>query len=249
MRGSTVLVTGGSRGLGRMTAVGLAERGARVLVTSRAPDGPRDLAGAGCVPLHAELGTEAGCRALADAVAARVGDDGLDVLINNAGTTIAAPLEAHDDAVWDAVVDLNLKAVFHLTRMLVPSLRAAARRRPPARVINIGSVSGLGVPRRDNYSYVASKGGMHHMTRHLALMLGPDVACNAIAPGVFRTELSERMPAEYTDTLLAGTPAGRMGTPDDLLGAIVYLASPAGSFLTGTVLALDGGMSLTTLGA
>ncbi|HEY6759595.1 MAG TPA: SDR family oxidoreductase, partial [Baekduia sp.] len=250
MRGRTVLVTGGSRGLGRMMARGLAEHGATVLATSRADAGPVDLAAEAAdlpgaiVALHADLATEDGCAALAAAVAEHAG--ALDVVVHNAGMTVAAPIEDHDDAVWDEVVDVNLKAVFHLTRFLLPSLRAAAALRPPARVITIGSASGIGVSRRENWSYGATKAGVHHLTRHLALKLGPDIVCNTVAPGAFATDMTDRMPPEWKDALIAGTPAGRMGTAADLVGAVVFLASPAGSFLTGTVLPLDGGLSLTT---
>jgi NAD(P)-dependent dehydrogenase (short-subunit alcohol dehydrogenase family) len=221
--GKRVLVTGGSSGIGAMIAAGFRDAGAEVTTVSRTEG--------------QDVSTEAGCRAVAEAV-----DGPLDVLVNNAGATAMVPLEDMDDATWDAVLAVNLKAVSHLTRFLLPNLRAGAA---PARVINIGSLSGERVGNLDNYAYTSSKAALHHLTRHLARRLAPDVTVNAIAPGPFESKLMAPVLAEHGDAIARSVPLGRIGAPDDVAGAAIYLASPAAAWVTGTILTLDGGLSLT----
>ena len=192
VEGRTVLVTGGSRGIGRMIASGFVEAGAKVYISSRKADACAEVAAelsqvGTCLALPADLSTEEGCRRLAGALAEV--EERLDVLVNNAGATWGAPLEEFDEAAWDRVLDLNVKGVFHLTKFALPLLRAAGTVDSPARVINIGSIDGIQVPVLETYSYSASKAAVHQLTRHLARQLAPEITVNAIAPGPFESKM------------------------------------------------------------
>jgi NAD(P)-dependent dehydrogenase (short-subunit alcohol dehydrogenase family) len=245
VRGRSVLVTGGTRGIGLMIARGFAEAGARVLISSRKADAcERAAAELGCAALPADLATTEGL----DALAARTRElfPALDVLVNNAGAVWGAPVDEFPDEAFNKVLNLNVKAVFALTRRLLPQLRAAATADRPARVINIGSVDGLVVSRTDNYSYVASKAAVHMLTRKLAAELGPErITVNAIAPGPFPSKMMA-FALDDPDTRAAieqSVPLGRVGTPEDVAGAAIFLASRAGAYCTGAVLPVDGGVS------
>jgi NAD(P)-dependent dehydrogenase (short-subunit alcohol dehydrogenase family) len=250
IEGRTAVVTGGSRGIGRMIAEGYVRAGARVMISSRkaavCDEVAAELSEVGtCESLPADLSTEEGCRSLAGAVAERT--DRLDILVNNAGATWGAPLETFDDAAWDRVLDLNVKGVFHLTRFLLPLLQAAGSAEEPARVINIGSIDGIHVPFLETYSYSASKAAVHHMTRVLAKRLAPTVTVNAIAPGPFESKMMHATLESFGEQIAASAPLKRIGRPDDMAGAALFLASRAGSYVTGAVLPVDGGIA--TLGA
>jgi NAD(P)-dependent dehydrogenase (short-subunit alcohol dehydrogenase family) len=249
--GRSVLITGGARGLGRILSGGFVAAGARVYISSREIDSATEAAqalseqGPGtCHPLAGELDTEAGCRQLSDDLASR--ETSLDILINNAGLSSGAPMDQHDDEIWDAILAVNTKAVFHLTRFLLPLLQAAGTNENPARVINLGSVAGGGVSMRENYAYSASKAAVHHITRHLALRFGPTVAVNAIAPGVFASDMTAVLPEAFVAELDKSSPLRGIGRPDDIIGAALFLSSRASSHITGHVLPLDGGLSTTT---
>jgi NAD(P)-dependent dehydrogenase (short-subunit alcohol dehydrogenase family) len=244
--GKTALVTGGSRGIGRMIAGGFVEAGAKVYVSSRNAEAcaavAAELSEVGtCVSVPADLSTEAGCRALAD----EMGDHEirLDVLVNNAGNTWGAPLEEFGDAAWDRVLSLNVKGVFHTTKFLLPLLEAAAGDDDPARVINIGSIDGIHVPVLETYSYSASKAAVHQLTRHLAKKLAPRITVNAIAPGPFPSKMMAATLDAFGEQIAAGAPMKRIGRPDDMAGAAIYLASRAGAYLTGVILPVDGGIA------
>jgi len=249
VEGKTAVVTGGSRGIGLMIARGLVEGGARVYVSSRKAEACRQVAeelsrAGACLALPADLSTEEGCRRLAAEVGER--EDRVQVLVNNAGATWGAPLEDHPGAAWDKVLDLNLKAPFFLTRAMLPLLEAGAAPGDPARVINLGSIDGLRVPAMPTYAYSASKAGLHHLTRVLARELGPrGITVNAIAPGPFESKMMAETLRRFGDQIAAAAPLGRIGRPDDMAGAALYLASRAGAHVTGAVLPVDGG--LTTL--
>jgi NAD(P)-dependent dehydrogenase (short-subunit alcohol dehydrogenase family) len=250
IEGRTAVVTGGSRGIGRMIAEGYVRAGARVMISSRkaavCDEVAAELSEVGtCESLPADLSTEEGCRSLAGAVAERT--DRLDILVNNAGATWGAPLETFDDAAWDRVLDLNVKGVFHLTRFLLPLLQAAGSAEEPARVINIGSIDGIHVPFLETYSYSASKAAVHHMTRVLAKRLAPTVTVNAIAPGPFESKMMHATLESFGEQIAASAPLKRIGRPDDMAGAALFLASRAGAYVTGAVLPVDGGIA--TLGA
>ncbi len=196
-----------------------------------------------CVAVAADISSEAGCRDLADRVAGM--EDRLDILVNGAGATWIAPLDSFDDDGWDVVLGVNLKGPFHLTRFLLPLLRAAAGEDDPARVINIGSVSATRIPDMDNYSYPSTKAALHTLTRHLARRLAPAVTVNAIAPGPFSSRMMSELLERHGEQIAASAPMRRIGRPSDIAGAALYLASPAASWVTGTVLTVDGGLGTT----
>ena len=244
--GKTALVTGGSRGIGLMIARGYVEAGARVYISSRKADVldevAAELSKAGeCHAIAADLSTEAECRRLAEAIATR--ESSLDILVNNAGATWGAPLEQFDEAAWERALALNVKGVFHLTKFLVPLLEEAGTAEDPARVINIGSIDGLKVPLLDNYSYSASKAAVHMLTRHLARRLAPGITVNAIAPGPFESKMMAAVLDQFGEQIAANAPLKRIGRPDDMAGAAIYLASRAGAYLTGAVIPVDGGIA------
>ncbi|GAA4557257.1 SDR family oxidoreductase [Pseudonocardia xishanensis] len=244
--GRTVVVTGGTRGIGAMVAEGLLEAGARVLVTSRKAAACRTAGDRlGCPAVPADVSTAEGIAAVVDAVDAEFGGS-LDVLVNNAGVTWGAPLDAFPRKGWDRVLSTNVVGLFELTAALLPALRRAASAEHPARVVNVGSVDGLRVPVFENYSYSASKAAVHMMTRHLAAVLAPDrVLVNAVAPGAFPSDMTAAALASDSGRALIeqAVPLRRLGRADDIVGAIRYLASPAGSYLTGVVLPVDGGIA------
>ncbi len=244
--GKTALVTGGSRGIGRMIAEGFVDAGARVYLASRKAEACREaaeeLSARGiCRALVADLSTESGCRALADELAGR--ETRLDILVNNAGATWGAPLAEYDESAWERVLALNVKGVFHLTRFCLPLLQAAGTAEEPARVINIGSIDGLHVPVLETYAYSASKAAVHQLTRHLARRLAPTVTVNAIAPGPFESKMMAATLEAFGDQIVAAAPLKRIGRPNDMAGAAIYLASRAGSYVTGAVLPVDGGIA------
>jgi NAD(P)-dependent dehydrogenase (short-subunit alcohol dehydrogenase family) len=249
LSGKTALVTGGSRGIGFMIARGLLEAGARVIVSSRKVDqleaAAAELSKLGeCVAVPADLSTPEGATGLGDAVRSRV--EKLEILVNNAGASWGAPLEEFPASGWDRVIHTNLEGVFHLTVSVLPALRAAASAEDPARVINIGSVDGLRAPVMESYSYSASKAAVHMLTRHLAKRLAPEqITVNAIAPGPFESKMMAFMldSPERRASVEQMVPLGRIGRPDDAAGLTIFLSSRAGSYLTGTVIPLDGGIT------
>ena len=249
IEGKTALVTGGSRGIGLMIARGMVEAGANVYISSRKAEVceqvASELSAVGtCTALPADLSTEEECRRLAAELAGR--EDRLHILVNNAGATWGAPMAEFDDKAWDRVLDLNVKGVFHLTRFLVPQLAAAATADDPARVINIGSIDGIHVPTLETYSYSASKAAVHQMTRVLAGRLGRQhITVNAIAPGPFESKMMAATLESFGDEIAASAPLGRIGRPDDMAGTAIFLSSRAGSYLTGTVIPVDGGIATT----
>lgn len=249
VRGKTALVTGGATGIGRMIATGLVSAGATVLIASRkAADCERvadelNKLGTGRADGFAgDVSSEAGIAALVEAVSART--DRLEILVNNAGAAWGEPLESFPYKAWGKVLDVNVTAVFHLTRELLPLLERAATPADPARVINLGSVMGSQPIGQGNYSYTASKAAVHHLTRTLALELAPrHVTVNAFAPGPFQSRMMDFAVGteEKAARVGATVPLGRIGAPDDIAGATLYLCSRAGANVTGAILPLDGG--------
>ena len=201
---------------------------------------PRCTAIGSCVAIPADLSTEDGCRGLASAVAERW--DSLDVLINNAGATWGAPLADHDERAWEKVLAVNVKGVAHLTRFLVPLLQVSGTADSPSRIINVGSINGLTPPPMDTFAYSASKAAVHQLSRHLAKSLAPTITVNAIAPGPFESRMMAATLEAFGDHIAAGVPLKRIGSPDDIAGAAIFLSSRAGAYVTGAVLPVDGGM-------
>lgn len=246
--GKVVVVTGGTRGIGRMIAGGFVAGGATVIVSSRKADAcaatAEELSAYGsCTGIAADLSTEDGAKGLAEAVGAL--HDHVDVLVNNAGATWGVPLAEHDAASWNRVLDLNVQGVFHATKFFLPLLQANASAEEPSRVINIGSIDGLRAPMMETFSYGASKAAVHHLTRQLAKHLAPTVTVNAIAPGPFESKMMAATLDAFGEQIAATTPMKRIGRPDDMAGTALFLASRAGAYLTGTVIPVDGGISTT----
>ncbi len=248
--GRIALVTGGSSGIGRMIATGYAAAGAKVYICARSAAkiaaAARDIAaetGGAVIGITADLSTVAGIEALAAALRAR--ESVLHILVNNAGTLTDEPLDDFSEAAWDEVIDLNLKTPFFLMQRLLPLLRAGATPDRPASVINIGSVGALKIGPREVYSYQASKSAVHWLTKSLAKKLGPDhITVNAIAPGFFESEMTVITSDEMRQMVIGMVPRRRTGTPEDMAGAAIYLASRAGAYVTGSVIPVEGGLAI-----
>ena len=247
LKGRTALITGGSRGIGRMIAEGFLAQGARVYISARkaaaCDQTAKELSAFGhCVSLPADVSTVEGAHKLVEAYAKHEGT--LDILVNNAGAAWGAPYAEFPESGWDKVVDLNLKTPFFLTQALTPMLKKAATDHL-AKVIHIASIDGLSVNPQETYSYAASKAGLVHLTRRMALHLAPErIAVSAIAPGAFASDMNKDA-RDHGDEVKARIPAGRIGTPEDMAGAAIYLASPAGDYVMGATLVVDGGVMYT----
>lgn len=249
IKGKVTLVTGGSRGIGLMIARGYVAAGAKVYISSRkkevCDETARQLSEAGeCSSIPADLSTVAGCKHLAEELKAR--EPELHVLVNCAGAAWGAPLETYPESGWDKVMDTNVKGIFFLTQHLIPALEKAARPGDPARVINIGSIDGIKVPSLENYAYAPSKAAVHHLTKVLAVRLGErNITVNAIAPGPFESQMTKWMLEQFRARIEADCPLKRIGTPADIAGATIYLASRAGAYINGVVIPVDGGICIT----
>ncbi len=248
VKDKVVVVTGGSRGIGLMIARGFVEGGAKVYISARKKDvcdqAAAELSKVGtCISAPADCGTQAGCEALAKTVAAK--EPAVHVLVNNAGANWGAPLAEYPDDAWDKVLALNVKAIFHLTRALLPQLQAAAKPGDPARVINVGSIDGLRVPVLETYAYSSSKAAVHHLTRVLAVRFASDnITVNAVAPGPFESKMMHQTLERFRDAIVGSCPLGRIGEPEDMAGVAIYLASRAGAYVTGAVIPVDGGITV-----
>lgn len=249
LEGKRAVVTGGSRGIGRMIAEGLLDAGCEVIITARKVEqvtqAADEMAAKGTViAVPSDVSTDEGIEHLAAAVKEHW--DHLDILVNNAGASWGEPLDDFSKAGWDKVMNVNVRGVFFLTQALLPLLRAAATPEYPARVINTGSVNGLTPPEMDTFSYSSSKAAVHMLTRHLAKHVADDhITVNAIAPGPFDSQMMAFAlddPATRAH-LAADVPMGRIGVPDDMAGVAIYLASAASSFVTGAVIPVGGGLS------
>jgi NAD(P)-dependent dehydrogenase (short-subunit alcohol dehydrogenase family) len=246
LEGRTALITGGSRGIGKMIAEGFIAQGAKVYISSRKADVCERTAielskgGGTCVPLPMDVSTVAGAQKLAAAYATR--EPKLDILVNNAGAAWLAKVDEFPEKGWDKVMDLNLKSPFFLTQALLTPLRAAASNEQPAKVINIASVDGLHVNSLDTFSYAASKAGLIHLTSFMAARLIQDrIVVSAIAPGAFASDMNIHA-RDNADIVVRNVPAARIGRDEDMAGAAIYLASRAGDYVVGVTLTVDGGV-------
>jgi NAD(P)-dependent dehydrogenase (short-subunit alcohol dehydrogenase family) len=253
--GKTARVTGGATGIGRMVAEALVRSGARVLIASRKGDACELVAqelNALDAPGSAEgfagdVATEAGVLALASDVKARTSR--LHILVNNAGKTWGESLERFPHKAWDGVFSVNVAGLFTLTQQLLPLLEEAATDDDPARIVNLGSVMGA-QPIGDNaYSYAASKAAVHHLTRILAKEFAERrITVNAFAPGPFQSRMTAFATGDEHKRALvaAGVPLGRIGRPEDIAGALLFLCGRGGAYTTGAIIPLDGGIGVET---
>jgi NAD(P)-dependent dehydrogenase (short-subunit alcohol dehydrogenase family) len=247
--GKVALVTGGSRGIGKMIAAGFIAQGAKVYISSRKAAACDDAAaelGPNCIPLPQDVSTVANCKALAEQLAAH--EDRLDILVNNAGAAWGVPFEDFPESGWDKVMDLNVKSPFFLTQALHGLLKAAGSPARPAKVINITSIDGQRLNPWETYSYHASKSALIYLTKRLAARLVRDaINVTSIAPGAFPSEMNKAA-RDHGDAIARGIPAGRIGTDEDMAGAAIYLASRAGDYVVGETITVDGGLVHAALG-
>ncbi|MGY4318035.1 SDR family NAD(P)-dependent oxidoreductase [Bradyrhizobium sp. JR3.5] len=254
LKGRVALVTGGSRGIGKMIAAGfLAQGAARVYITARKA-GPceataQELTAAydgECIALPIDISTVEGCEKLAGEIIKR--EPKLDILVNNAGAAWGADFDEFPESGWDKVMNLNVKSIFFLTKALAKPLRAAATHDKPGKVINIASIDGIFVNPMETYSYAASKAAVIHLTRRMAARLVKDnINVTAIAPGAFKSDMN-RAARDHADEVAQRVPSRRVGSDEDMAGTAIYLASRAGDYVVGNTIAVDGGVVYATAG-
>lgn len=244
LEGRIALVTGGSRGIGRMIVEGLLAAGCeRVYISARKAEQLAEAAselGERVVGIPGDISTMEGIEALVAEYSEA--EDRLDILVNNAGAAWGAGFDEFPESGWDKVVDLNLKTPFFLTQKLHGLLRSGASAERPAKVINIASVDGLRLNPWETYPYQASKAGLVHLTRRMAARLvAENIVVSAIAPGAFPSEMNKAA-RDAADLVAQAIPARRIGTVEDMAAAAVFLASRAGDYVVGSTLPVDGGV-------
>src|ERR1700753_2959432 len=248
LKGRIALVTGGSRGIGKMIAAGFLAQGAALLYITARKAGPceataKELTAAydgECIALPMDISDMAGIDILAAEIKKR--EPKLDILVNNAGAAWGADFDEFPESGWDKVMNLNVKTPFFLTKALAAPLRAAASGEKPAKVINIASIDGIFVNPLETYSYAASKSGLIHLTRRMAArLIGDHIVVSAIAPGPFKSDMNKAA-RDHADEVATRVPAGRIGSDEDMAGAAIYLASRAGDYVVGATITVDGGI-------
>jgi 2-deoxy-D-gluconate 3-dehydrogenase len=253
LKGRVALVTGGSRGIGKMIASGfLAQGAAKVYITARKA-GPceatakelTDAYDGECIAIPIDISTVAGCEKLASEIMKL--EPKLDILVNNAGAAWGAAFDEFPENGWDKVMNLNVKSLFFLTKALAKPLRAAATKEKPGKVINIASIDGMSVNPLETYSYQASKAAVIHLTRRMAAKLIKDnINVTAICPGAFESDMNTAA-RDHGDAVAKAIPSKRIGTPEDMAGIAIYLASRAGDYVVGNSIAVDGGIVYANL--
>lgn len=246
LQGQVAIVTGASRGIGRAIAEALAAQGARVVVNYHASAAAAQevveaivAAGGEATAVQADVSDFGSAQALVDAALAAYGQ--VDILVNNAGTTQDTLLMVMKEAQWDTVIDTNLKSVFNCCKAVT---RPMVRRKQGGRIINISSVSGL-VGQAGQANYAASKAGIIGFTKSLAKELGSRrVTVNAVAPGFVLTDLTADLPDELVQKTLEYIPLGRWGELSEIAAVVAFLASPQAAYITGQVIAVDGGIAM-----
>jgi NAD(P)-dependent dehydrogenase (short-subunit alcohol dehydrogenase family) len=250
LKDRVALVTGGSRGIGKMIAAGFVAAGAKVYITSRKAEEcaatAGELASAGtCVAIPHDVSTLDGCRALTADYLAH--EPQLDILVNNAGAAWGAPFDEFPEHGWDKVMNLNVKSPFFLTQCLHAALARAASAERPAKVINIASIDGIRLNPLETYSYAASKAALIFLTRRMAAHLVKDfIVVSAIAPGPFASQMN-RAARDHEEVVASRTPLRRIGRDDDMAGAAIFLASRAGDYVVGDTIAVDGGIAYASI--
>lgn len=245
--GKVALVTGGSRGIGEMIAEGFVANGVKTYISARKAEAcdatAARLSGTGeCFSIPADLSSAEGIAALVDDIKGR--EDKLDILVNNAGAAWGEPIETFPESAWDKVMTINVKSPFFLTQALLPLLDNAASADDPARVIMVGSIDGININMMPTFAYGPSKAAVHHLARTLASHLAPrNITANAIAPGLFPSQMTAKVIERMGEQIAQGTPLKRHGRPEDMAGVAIYLASKAASFVTGVVIPVDGGIT------
>ncbi|PCH40463.1 NAD(P)-binding protein [Wolfiporia cocos MD-104 SS10] len=253
--GKVVLITGGSRGIGKMIAEGFVANGAKVYISSRSVEDcnatARELGGRGpgtCISLPADMQKLQEVERLVKELSTR--ENALHVLVNNAGAAWGDTIDDYPDSAFTKLLTLNTQRVFTLTQKCLPLLRAAAEQggmdgnvyRDPARIINIGSVEGLHVPAHETYAYSTSKAALHHLSRHLAGRLGWEgITSNTIACGPFESKMMAHTLSTQGEIIRSMIPLQRIGTPQDVAGTALFLSSRAGAYVNGATITLDGG--------
>ena len=234
------IVTGGNQGIGRATALRLAEAGAKVVVASRNQERNRQVAAEieqrfqrQALPLAVDVAERQAVEALVEKVIEEFGQ--VDILVNNAGICrLSQPFEELEDAAWDAVLDVNVKGVLHCVRAVIPLFKE----QKAGKIVNVASLAGEVGGIATAADYVASKAAVIGLTKSLARYLGPyQVNVNAVAPGFIRTSMTESMQID-----VGGIPLRSVGEPEDVAEAICFLASSRSRYITGTTLDVNGGL-------
>lgn len=244
LEGRTALVTGGSRGIGKMTVQGLLAAGCRkVYISARKEDqiaAAVEELGEKIVGIPMDISTVEGCKGLAAAIAEH--EEKLDILVNNAGAAWGEDYLQFSEKGWDRAMDLNVKSPFFLTQALHQLLVNAASAERPAKVINIGSIDGMRLNPWETYSYQASKAAILWLTKRMAARLVQDnIIATTIAPGAFASDMNTAA-RDAGDAVAQSIPAKRIGRAEDMAGAAIYLASRAGDYVIGETLTVDGGL-------
>jgi len=246
IEGKVAVVTGGSRGIGAMIARGYVENGAKTYISSRKADVCQAMAEelsqyGECIAIPADLSTNEGRDNLVKSVQEK--ESGIDILVNNAGANWVAPIDEFPESGWDKVMNINVKSIFFLTQKFLPLLRAGASHENPSSIINIASIDGMETSMLEIYAYAASKAGVIHLTRSLARHLASDnINVNAVAPGPFESKMMAETLKNFGDAIKESVPRKRIGEPEDMAGVAIFLASRAGSYITGVTIPVDGGM-------
>ncbi len=248
LKGKTALVTGGSKGIGKMISTALIKAGAKVYISSRSQETcdatAAELSEHGeCISIPFDLSIVENIQHLADELEKR--EEKLDVLINNSGRTWGAPIDEFPERGWDDVMTLNVKSPFYLVQRLLPMLEKAGTKEDPARIINIGSIAGLMATTQQAYSYMASKAAINHLTKGLAKdLVSKHIIANAIAPGFFPSKMTKFITEnEEAKKYATGMiPLKRMGEPDEIGSLAIFLCAKPSAYVTGAVIPIDGGI-------
>ena len=245
VEGKVALVTGGSRGIGAMIAEGFVKNGVKTYITSRKSEQCNNKADelskfGECISIPADLTDMNEMDKLVNHI--KENEKQLNFLINNAGAAWGASFDEFPENGWDKVMDTNVKSVFFLTQKLAKILEQSGNNSDPSRVINVGSIDGIGIPRAETYSYPASKAAVHQLTRVLANRLAHrNININAIAPGPFQSNMMAHTLEEYGEQIKSSVPRGRIGIPEDMAGTAIFLCSKASAYITGSIIPVDGG--------